>query len=134
MTLRNCGTIWAITRGETIGFVPAETFTYRRQINRPYSPPNASETNHPALLPSNALLCPKSTGMYAGAVGFMNWTSTEHAAWADECHEFASKRQPFRLEHVFGQKEKEICDDLCAEHKFRQEKHGSFVLFTPMPS
>jgi hypothetical protein len=83
---------------------------------------------------SNALLWLKTTVMYAGALSFMNWTSTQHTAWADQSREFASAQTPFRLEHVFGQKEQEICDNLCAEHNFRQEKHGSFVLFTPKPS
>jgi hypothetical protein len=76
----------------------------------------------------------KTTGMYAGASGFMNWTSTQHSEWADQCREFASKRMPFRLDHVSGEKDEEICDNLAAEHNFRQEKRGSSVLFTPIPS
>jgi hypothetical protein len=71
--------------------------------------------------------------MYAGAFGFMNWTSTQHPQWADQCREFASTRQPFRLEHVFGKDEEAFCDKLCDEQNFRHEKHGSFVLFTPIP-
>jgi hypothetical protein len=63
----------------------------------------------------------------------MNWTSTQHAGWADQCRGFASKRMPFRLDHVAGQIEEVICDNLCAEHRFRQEKRGSSVLFTPIP-
>jgi hypothetical protein len=50
---------------------------------------------------------------------FMNWTSTQHTGWTDQCREFASKRVPFRVDHVAGQKEDEICDSICAEHHFR---------------
>jgi len=76
----------------------------------------------------------KTAGVYAGALGIMNWTSTQHTGWEDQCREFASKRMPFRLDHVSGYKEEEICDNLAAEHIYRQEKRGSSILFTPMPS
>jgi hypothetical protein len=72
--------------------------------------------------------------MYAGTLGFMNWTSTQHAGWEDQCREFASEQVPFRLDHVAGQKEEEICDKLCAENNFQNEKRGSSVLFTPVPN
>jgi len=52
----------------------------------------------------------------------------------EQCREFASKRLPFRLDHVTGQKEEEFCDNLCADNNFRQEKLGSSVLFTPIAS
>jgi len=67
---------------------------------------------------------------YADPV-FMNWTSTEHSKWAEQCRAFAIARKPFRLEHIFGKKEEAFCDDLCGEQNLRQEKHGAFVLFTP---
>jgi hypothetical protein len=70
----------------------------------------------------------------AGALGIMNWTSTQHSGWAEQCREFASKRTPFRLDHVAGQKEEETCVNFCAEHHFRRERRGSSVLFTPIPS
>jgi len=63
----------------------------------------------------------------------MNWTSTQHSKWTERCREFASNRQTFRLDHVCGRVEEEYCDNLCAEHNFRQTKQGSSVLFTPMP-
>jgi len=63
----------------------------------------------------------------------MNWTSTQHTGWADQCREFASKRMPFRLDHVSGNDEEAFCDKLCDEHNFRLEKCGSSVLFTPIP-
>jgi hypothetical protein len=69
-----------------------------------------------------------------GAIGFMNWTSTQHPGWAEQFREFASKRVPFRVDHVAGQKEEEVCDNLCAEHHFLQERRGSSVLFIPIPS
>ncbi len=68
-----------------------------------------------------------------GTFRFMNWTSTEHHGWAEECLKFASERKPFRLDHVFGPKEEKVCDTFCAEHTFRQKKCGSSVLFTPIP-
>ena len=77
-------------------------------------------------------LVAEDPALYAGALGFMNWTSTEHPGWVEQCREFASKRMPFRLDHVSGQNEEKICDKLCAEHNFRQEKRGSAVLFTPI--
>jgi hypothetical protein len=70
---------------------------------------------------------------YAGALGFMNWTSTQHNEWADQCREFASNRQPFRLEHVYGKDEESFCDHLCEQQNYRQERHGAFVVFTPIP-
>jgi len=76
----------------------------------------------------------KSAAMYAGAVGYMNWTSTQHTGWEQECREFASQRMPFRLDHVCGEKEEEVCDRVAAEHNFRQQKRGSAVLFTPIPN
>jgi hypothetical protein len=63
----------------------------------------------------------------------MNWTSTQHPGWAEQCRDFASKRMPFRLEHISGPKEEAFCDNLCEEQNYRQEKHGSFVVFTPNP-
>jgi hypothetical protein len=41
---------------------------------------------------------------------------------------------PFRVDHVAGQKEEEICDNLRADHRFRQEKRGSSMLFMPIPN
>jgi hypothetical protein len=61
----------------------------------------------------------------------MNWTSTQHSTWADECGALASKREPFRLDHVATPVEKEFCDQLCSDSKYLQEKHGSSVTFTP---
>ena len=80
----------------------------------------------------NVLLWSKATRTYPDTLGSMNWTSTQHPGWADQCLEFASKQMPFRLDHVSGQNEGEICDQLCAEHNFRQQKRGSSVLFTPV--
>ena len=71
--------------------------------------------------------------MHAGTLAFMNWTSTQHPGWVEQCREFASKGVPFRLDHVAGHKEEEICDKLCAQHKLRQERRGASVLFMPIP-
>jgi len=81
-----------------------------------------------------ALLWLKTLGIYDVAVSFMNWTSTQHAGWAEQCREFASKRMPFRLDHISGPKEVEFCDNLCAEQNYRQVTHGSSVVFTPGPT
>jgi hypothetical protein len=62
----------------------------------------------------------------------MNWTSTQHSEWAEQCRTFASNRQPFRLEHVFGKKEEAFCDNLCDEQHLSKIRHGAFVLFTPI--
>jgi len=64
----------------------------------------------------------------------MSWTSTEHGAWEEKCREFAAERVAFRLDHVFGEKEEQICDSLCAEYNFRQKTCGSSILFTPIPN
>ena len=61
----------------------------------------------------------------------MNWTSTQYTAWTDQCHEFATRNQPFRLDHVYGQMEKHFCAEICEKHDYKQLSVGSSVSFVP---
>jgi hypothetical protein len=64
----------------------------------------------------------------------MNWTSTEHGGWVEQCRQFAIQEEPFRLDHVCGAKEEQMCEQLASECNLRAEKRGSSVLFTPLPN
>jgi hypothetical protein len=61
----------------------------------------------------------------------MNWTSTQHTRWREQCEEFAARQQPFRLDHVAGALEKGFCTEFCTQREYRQKNIGSSVLFSP---
>jgi hypothetical protein len=64
----------------------------------------------------------------------MNWTSTQHPGWVEQCRQFATEDEPFRLDHVCGSKEEEACEQLASEHNLKLVKRGSSMLFTPLPN